>query len=203
MLKNYWKTAIRTLWKHKSYTMINILGLSLGVSCSLVLFLLIRYWLSFDNYHTNRDRIYRIVKESTDLAAGDYMPGVPLLLPEAFSTDFHEVEAVALVGAIDGEGTLLTITDENGEAKSFQEEGHIAYVEPQFFQIFDRTFTQGDATTALDEPNKIVLSERQAEKYFGERDPIGQTIILNREKELIVAGEEGTTEVAYSTSGIS
>ncbi|MGB3585412.1 MAG: ABC transporter permease [Tunicatimonas sp.] len=189
MLRNYWKTAFRTLWKHKSYTTINILGLSLGITCSLVLFLLIRYWLSFDNYHTNRDRIYRIVKESTDLAEGDYMPGVPLPLPEAFRTDFsEEVEAVALVAASEWEGTLLTVTDENGEAKSFQEEEHIAYVEPAFFQIFDRKFVMGNAATALDEPNEVVLSERQAKKYFGERDPMGQTITLNREKELIVTG---------------
>ncbi|WKN42170.1 ABC transporter permease [Tunicatimonas pelagia] len=188
MLRNYWKTAVRTLWKHKSYTTINVLGLSLGITCSLVLFLLIRHWLSFDSYHTNRDRIYRIVKESTDLASGDGMPGVPLPLPEAFRTDFPAVEAVALVGEIAWEGTLLTIIDENGEAKSFQEDEYIAYVEPQFFQIFDRSFIKGDAATALDEPNEIVLSERQAQKYFGERDPIGQTITLNREKELIVTG---------------
>ena len=188
MLKNYWKTTIRTLWKHKSYTAINILGLSLGVTCSLLLFLLIRHWLSFDNYHTNRDRIYRIVKESTDPAAGGYFPGVPIPLAEAFRTDFPEVETVALVGAIEWEGTLLTITDENGEAKSFQEEEHIAYIEPEFFQLFDRPFVKGSATTALDEPNEIVLSERQAQKYFGDLDPIGQTITLNRQKELVVSG---------------
>ncbi|MEQ9440434.1 MAG: ABC transporter permease [Cyclobacteriaceae bacterium] len=188
MLRNYWKTAIRTLWKHKSYTTINIVGLSMGITCSLLLFLLLRYWLSFDTFHEKGDRIYRIVRESKGPSGRDYSAGAPLPMAEAFRTDFPEVEEVALVNGLDWAGTLLTVTDEQGQPQSFQEEEHIGYVEPALFKIIDRPFVSGNPATALDEPNEVVISEQYARKYFGDRNPVGQTITMNRKKDLVVTG---------------
>jgi hypothetical protein len=188
MFKNYFTTAFRHLSKHRNYTFINLLGLSLGVTCSLILFLLVKFWLSFDTFHEKADRIYRIVRESAGPDGRDYSPGVPIPLPNAFRNDFPEVENVTFVSALFYAGSLFTVEDTAGTHKSFQEEEHVAYAEPEFFQIFDRPFITGNPVVALDEPNEVVLSEKYAQKYFGNQHPIGKTITFNKEKELLVTG---------------
>ncbi len=188
MLKNYLITTLRHLRKHRNYTIINLLGLSLGITCSLILFLMIKFWLSFDTFHTKADRIYRVVKESDGAGGRDFSPGVPLPLPDAFRNDFPETEQVAFVRALFYAGTLLTVEEAQGTPKSFQEEEHVGYTEPQFFEVFDRPFLAGNPATALDEPNEVVLSEKYAKKYFGNSQPVGKTITLNKEKTLVVTG---------------
>ncbi|MEO0331346.1 MAG: ABC transporter permease, partial [Bacteroidota bacterium] len=189
MLRNYWKTAIRTLWKHKSYTTINVLGLSLGITCSLVLFLLIRYWLSFDTFHTNKDNIYRIVRETVRQGTIDHTPGVPVPFPDAFRTDFPEVEKVVFTSYF--RQGLITV-DKEGENQNFSEEEGLAYVEPTFFDVFDRLIIAGDQFTALDQPNEVVISQSLAQKYFGvnsqPEDLLGQSLRLNKEIELVITG---------------
>ncbi len=188
MFRNYLTTAWRHLRKHRGYTIINLLGLSLGITGSLILFLMIQYWLSFDTFHTKAYRIYRIVKESEGSGALSYMPGVPRPLPDAFRNDFPEVKEVAFVSALSFAGTLFTVEDSAGNAKNFQEQEHVAYAEPSFFRIFDRPFLAGNPATALDEPNEVVLSEKMAQKYFGNREVVGKTLLLNGKTNLVVTG---------------
>lgn len=94
MLQNYLKTALRNLLREKGSAFLNVAGLTLGITCSLVLFLLIRHLTSFDNYHVNRDRIYRVVTESDGNNGKFYTQGVPPALPEAFKQEFPEAEEV-------------------------------------------------------------------------------------------------------------
>ena len=189
MFRNYWKTAIRTLRKNKSYTAINVLGLSLGIMCSLLLFLLIRYLGSFDNFHTNQDNIYRIVRETVRQGTTDHTPGVPLPLSDAFRTDFPEVEKVALTSYF--RQGLITV-DRNGETRNFTENEGLAYVEPTFFDIFDRPMLAGDPVTALNQPNQAVISLNLAQKYFGTdsqpEEVLGRSLKLNKETELLITG---------------
>ena len=189
MLKNYLKTAFRNLLKYRSYTLINVLGLSLGITCSLFLFLLITYWLSFDTFHENYDRIYRVVRESDgQMGRRDYTPGAPVPLIEAFRTDFPEVENTAFVTF--PHYALLAVEAEENETR-YYEEGDIAYMEPSFYQIFDRQWIVGEPATALDEPNEVVLSEQMAQKYFGDvsADQLpGKTLTLNKETSLKISG---------------
>lgn len=98
MLKNFFTIAWRNLRKNKTYAGINILGLSLGIGCSILIFALVRYHLSFDNFHPDKDRIYRVVTEFHDEIA-DYTQGVPTPLGKAFRNDFNYAERVArLIG---------------------------------------------------------------------------------------------------------
>src|SRR6202046_1618516 len=96
MLKNFFTIAWRNLWKNKAYAGINILGLSLGIGCSILIFTLVSYHLSFDNFHRDKDRIFRVVTEFHDEVA-DYSQGVPSPLGKAFRNDFGYAEKTARV----------------------------------------------------------------------------------------------------------
>ena len=172
MLRNYLKTSLRNLTRHKTYAAINIVGLALGMACGLLIFMLVKYHLSFDNFHANSDRIYRIVTEMhRDVIA--YTPGVPSPLGKAFRDDYDFAEKVARIATEED----MTITVKNGdEAEFFKEEGGVAIVEPAYFDIFNFPLLKGDMKTALVEPNTAIITESLAKKYFGDADPINKTI---------------------------
>jgi putative ABC transport system permease protein len=174
MFKNYLKTALRNISRQKGSTIINISGLTLGITCSLVLFLMVIYLSSFDNFHTKRDRIYRVVNTSQGNQGTDYQSGVPSVLPVAFRTDFPEAEEVVFTSYRDN--SLVTIPQRSGEPKKFQEESGVVYTEPNFFKIFDRKILMGDASKGLDDPNEAILSVSWAKRYFGKEDAIGEVL---------------------------
>jgi putative ABC transport system permease protein len=174
MLKNYFKTAIRNLLRQKSISLINLAGLTLGISSSLVLFLMVAYMSSYDSFVTKRDRIYRVVDQSRGNNGTDYQAGVPTVLPDAFRNDFPEAEEVVFISG--GSSDLIIIPQRNGELKKIQEEQGIAFTEPGYFKLFDRTIIQGIATQAIDEPNEAIISVSAAKKYFGKEDVIGEVL---------------------------
>ncbi len=172
MLKNYLTTALRNLWRSKGSTLINVLGLTLGIATSLILFLIVRYHTSFDTYHSKRDRIYRVVGQSFGNQSRFYSTGVAPALPDAFRTDFPEVEA--LIFSSYRAGGLVTVPQANGEPKKFAVERGVTYVQPEYFSIFDREAVIGDPVKGLDEPNEAVMSVQSAKKYFGKEDAVGE-----------------------------
>ncbi len=174
MLKNYLKTAIRNLLRQKSISIINLSGLTLGITSSLVLFLMVAYMSSYDNFVTKRDRIYRVVNQSKGNNGTDYQSGVPTVLPEAFRNDFPEAEEVVFIS--DGSSELVLIPQRNGEVKKIQQDEGIAFTEPGYFKLFDRTIIQGIAAQAIDEPNEAIISTGFAKKYFGKEDVIGEVL---------------------------
>ena len=105
MLRNYIKTALRNLLRQKSSSLINISGLTLGITCSLVLFLMIRHLSSFDNYHSKRNRIYRVVNQSDGNQGKNYTSGVPSVLPDAFDQHLG-VDRFAAFGRVPDEVDL-------------------------------------------------------------------------------------------------
>src|SRR4249919_3560778 len=168
MLKNYLKTAFRNLVRRKNYTVINIAGLAAGIAVCLVLFLVIRYEMSFDNYHQKKDRIYRVLTEYHHSDAPDifYGKGVPYPLPVGLKTAFPQIEQVASVYA--DHNDQLTILDDNGTSiKKFKEENGVFFTEPSFFNIFDFPLLSG-SYASLKDPNNVLLSKETAEKYFGD-----------------------------------
>jgi putative ABC transport system permease protein len=183
MLKNYLITAIRNLSRQMSTTIINVSGLTLGITCSLVLFLLVKHVSSFDQYHSKKDRIYRIVSESVGNNQKNYTSGVPVPLPDALHTDFPQIEEVTFLSY--RRGTVITIEYPGKEPKKFFEERGVSFGEPNFFRVFDRKILAGDAVRGLDNPNKAVISTSLAEKYFG-----GSIDIIGRE--IIQAGTQFT-----------
>ncbi len=182
-----YKTSVRNLWKNKSHTLINVLGLSIGITCSIVLFLLIRFWLSFDTFHSQADRIYRIVRETTYQGNTDHTPGMPVPAIEALRNDFPELEEVVFMSYF--RQGLVTVEDREGK-KNFEENDGLVYVDSNFFQLLDRPLLLGEPEQALNAPNEVVIDERLAEKYFGpdwrQQSILGKTITLNRDTELKV-----------------
>jgi len=162
MLKNYIKIALRNLLRHKLYTTINVLGLSLGIASALILYVYIKNELSYDNYHSKADRIYRITgkyliegEEEARRFSGTSYLAAPTLLAE-----YPEVENVVRVF----QGTdkkPITYKDK----KVFIND--ILYVDSTYFSIFDQQFIKGNPKTALKNPNSIVLTRTAAEKIFG------------------------------------
>jgi putative ABC transport system permease protein len=170
MLKNFFTIAWRNVRKNKAYASINILGLSLGIACSLLIFALVHYQLSFDTFHPGKDRIYRIVTEWHDEVA-EYSQGTPTPLGRAVRKDLVGPEQTARVIGTSG---VITVQD-NSETKKFKED--FAYVEPAFFDIFRFPLIRGDKASALLAPNQALLTEKLAKKYFGSADAaMGRTI---------------------------
>ncbi|WP_142686980.1 ABC transporter permease [Chitinophaga polysaccharea] len=187
MLKNYLKTAFRSLWRNKRYTVLNITGLTLGITVCLVIYVIIQYEQSFDMFHTKKDRIYRVLTVSPgESGKTNYTQAVPFPLPTALSNDFSEFEKVT--GIIQMGKKLVTLEDEHGNIqKKFKP--LVYFLTPSFFDIFDYKWLAGDKTTALSDPNSAVLARSTAEKYFGDwHKAMGQVIRLEKEMNLTVTG---------------
>lgn len=172
MFKNYLITAYRNLLRKRSSTFFNIAGLTLGITGSIVLFLLLHNMLTFDKFQSKYDRIYRVVSESDNNGEKFYTPGIPTVLTPAFKTDFPEAEEVAFTTYTqDG---LILIPQRTGEPKKYYEEDGIAFTEQSFFRIFDWKPLHGDLTAAIKNPNEAVLAKSIAVKYFGRENAIGE-----------------------------
>ena len=185
MLKNYFTIAIRNLTRNLSYSAINVFGLALGITCSLVLFLMITFYTSFDNYHDNKDRIYRVVSQSFNNGREGFGAGVPVPLPGAVQSDISGIEHVLFIsGSHDG---LITI-EKNGSRKIFEQEDGFAFTDSTYFTFFNRRLLSGDYRTALQEPGQVLLSEKAANKFFGHDNPMGEFIRLNNKTDLKVTG---------------
>ncbi len=182
MLKNYFKTAFRSLIRNKSFTIINILSLSAGIASSFLIFLVVRYELSFDTFNENRNRIYRVVSQFTTPDGINYSGGVPFPLAEALRTDFPQVEKVADIHK--NEDVLISVGE---SGRKFKE--NIFYAEPQFFEIFDFKWLAGNPRLSLTDPGNVVLSQQSAEKFFGKwEEALGKTIKYENKDEFKIAG---------------
>ncbi|WP_336517779.1 ABC transporter permease [Pollutibacter soli] len=173
MIKNYLKIAFRNLWKHKAFTTINILGLCVGITASFLILLYVSFELSYDSFHSKADRIYRIVcdiKTPTEVinAGGPAWAVAPNVKQE-----FPEVEAFVRIA---GDDDLLM---RNGDIKFQQKDA--MWADSAFFDVFDYKLIKGDRRTALKEPISIVFTKSTAKKYFGDKDPMGQTILITGE----------------------
>jgi len=169
MLLNYLKVAFRQLWRHKVYSFINILGLTAGMTACFLIFLYVRFELSYDKMHSKGDRIYRLVcdTKTPSETLHESITSAPMAIN--IKRDFPEVEDAVRID----ESSFLV---RRGDIK-FQEEKSL-YADSGFFTVFDFPLLKGDPKTALKEPMSIVLSETTARKFFGDEDPMGQTLIL-------------------------
>ncbi len=189
MLKNYFKTAFRNLVRRRNYTIINIAGLAAGIAICLVLFLVIRYEMSFDNYHQKKDRIYRVLTEYHHADSPDifYGRGVPAPMPAALKTNFPQAEKVAVIYS-EGNDQIQVLDDNGQPIKKFKEEQGVFFTEPSLFDIFDFKWLAG-SPASLNNLNSAVLTKTIAEKYFGDwQFAMGKTIKWNNQDPLKVTG---------------
>lgn len=172
--------TIRGLWMHRSTTVLNISGYALGMLCVSLLFFYIKGELSYDNFHTNKDEIYRVVRLS-EMNGEKYKIGV---------TSGPYAPHLALDFPLDIQSTLRIYTTEalfEYEDKTFKED-KLLFADPNFFEFFSFPLAVGDPTSVLELPNAIVLSKESAIKYFGNDNPIGKTLILDKEEPFVVTG---------------
>ena len=168
MLHNYLKIASRNLLRSKAFSAINIVGLSLGLATCLIIGLFVLDELSFDRFHEKADRIVRVTFRAN--MGGNKIEEANVMPPTAktMQRDYPEVlEATRLRTA----GAFIIEKDED----IFKEEG-VAFADSNFFQVFSFPLVSGSPKTALTKPNTLVISEKMARKYFGNEDPIGQTL---------------------------
>ncbi len=178
MFKNYFKTAIRSLSRNRNYTIINISGMAVGVAVCLIIFIIIQFHTSFDNFHTKKDRTYRILTEyhHAENATISYGKDVPFPMPEGLKTAFPQIEEVAPIFA--SHDDQLLVPDNNGTIKTFKENKGLFFTAPSFFKMFDFPLLAG-SYESLKEPNNVLLTKEIAEKYFGDwKTAMGKTIKL-------------------------
>ena len=169
MFKNYLKVAFRNIWRHKLYSLINILGLSIGIAMCILILVYVQDELSYDSFHEKADRIYRIAQlEDHDGDLMHYMrigPGIT----EKMKVDFPDAveKSIRLLPV----GEVWTKFDD----KLFRED-RVYVADETFFDIFSFEFISGDKETALKEPNSIVINKTTAEKYFGSEEALGKMV---------------------------
>ena len=187
MLKNYLKTAFRSLWRNKRYAFLNITGLTLGITVCLVIYVIIQYEQSFDMFHTKKDRIYRVLTVSPEESGKiNYTQAVPFPIPTVLPNDFPEFEQVA--GIVQMGKRLVTLEDGQGNIQQ-KFKPLVYFLTPAFFEIFDYKWLAGNKATALNDPTSAVLSRATAEKYFGDwHKAMGKVIKLDQHFDLTVTG---------------
>jgi putative ABC transport system permease protein len=180
MLQNYLKIAYRNLWRNRLVCSVNLIGLSTGLTVCWLIMLYVNYELSYDTFNQHYQTVYRVVQHQKQNDIWYEVGRSPAKMASTLKAEFPEVKSAtrfALWGNV-----LLSYKDKNID------EPHGIYAESALFELFTFPFVKGDGKKALVNPNSIVLTESFAKKYFGNKNPIGQTIQLDKKYPLSVTG---------------
>ncbi|MCJ7524158.1 MAG: ABC transporter permease, partial [Candidatus Aminicenantes bacterium] len=180
MIKNYLLSALRNLKKTKLFTLINVLGLTMGMSACLFILYFVNYEKSYDRFHENSDRIYRLRYERADqdgqaVRFASCCPPAGLRIRELYP----EIEKVA---------RLFRYRASVSHAENRFIEERMYFAEADFLAIFKYEFSSGDPANGIKQPNRAFISEATARKYFAGKSPIGQTISVDKKVDYQVTG---------------
>ncbi len=176
MFKNYFKLAIRNILRHKAYSFINIVGLAIGMTCSILILLWVQNELSYDRFHANANQLYRITAQANDFKAAVNPAGMPAGLKQ-------EIPAIKEFVRIMTPSSNLF---EAGERK-FAEK-RVFYVDSTFLDVFSFPLSKGSRTTALHRIDGVLITESIAKKYFGKEEALGKTLRKNNGNYVTVTG---------------
>lgn len=176
MFNSYLKIAWRNITGNPMFSAINIVGLAIGLACCIIITVFVRYEMSFDNHWENADRIYRVTRDfyGNNLKVAAVAPPIAPLLKQ----DFAEVEDATRIFTTSG------VTLARGDIR--MRESELVFADPNVFQFFNLEFVSGDANSALAGPTDIVMTERAVQRYFGNADPVGQTLDLMGQADVTV-----------------
>lgn len=177
MFRNYIKITFRNIIKSKWYSLINVIGLTIGITGSLLIYLHITNELSFDNFHS--DQVYRVTRSSDTASGMDYEPNVPYPIIKSLNEDFPQFEKATLYH--EDERAVVII-----DGEKFKVEKSV-FADSNFFDVLNFKVLTGNAKSALAQPNNLLLSKNTAQLYFGNEDPIGKKVKYNQ-FDLEVAG---------------
>lgn len=176
MFKNYLKIAWRNLIKSKSFSILNVLGLSTGMACSILILLWVQNEVSYDQFHTDAKRTYRFIVNSGDFKTAVSSAGMGPDLKDELS----EIESVVRITKF--QNVIFKVGD------AVYEENHFLYVDSNFLSFFDFPLIRGEKSSALSDPNTLLLTASMAKKYFGEEDALGKTVKFNNAENWKVTG---------------
>lgn len=198
MFRNHLITALRTLFRERANSITNIAGLTLGITGSLLLFLIVRQGLQFDQHHSQKDRIYRVISGESGSNGLSFVQSVPASLAVELKSEVPEIQEA--VTTVYKQNSLLGVVKSDGTVDRFKEKKGVVFTENAFFKIFDRDILVGDPAKILTEPYKALISLRWAEKYFGGREVIGKEILYNNQPyqiEGLLADFPTTTDLPF------
>ncbi|WP_247236531.1 ABC transporter permease [Telluribacter sp. SYSU D00476] len=179
MLQNYFKTAIRSFSKNKFFTILNVIGLALGMSLSLLFIALLTFLHRFDDFHPQKDLIYRVTTQVYDNDENPHYASAPVNLAQHLEKDITGVEKVVRIyRSLGGQAVY--------QDKKIPLYGYFA--DPEFLEIFNFPLLQGNKATALSKPNSLVISQTEATKIFGDKDAMGKMVRMEGYGEFIVTG---------------
>ncbi len=184
MILNYLKTAIRRLLRNKSISVINIVGLSLGMAVTFVILIFVFHELSYDKYHKKKDRIYRVLQENrmTDMT----MTHTPYPMAEVLEEEYPQIEQTARVFGL--------FNTQVRKQQQFIDEANFFCVDAELFDILTLPLLEGDPEEILNEPNDVVLTESMAQKYFGEKNIVGRELVIKNAGDEIRLNVSGVME---------
>lgn len=179
MLKNYFLIAIRSLARHKLFTIINVSGLAIGMSISILLIAMLSFIWRYDTFHTNKDNIYRIISEMENINGSETLASAPEALGQLLKDNVAGIDHVVRIhSTLDAEATYGT--------REVPLQGY--FVDPSFMEVFTFPLKKGNPITALDKLNSILITEKAAKKVFGLEDPFGKVITLDGLGECEITG---------------
>ena len=180
MIRNYFFLAIKNLRKQKLFSVLNIAGLTVGITCCFLIYIFILNEFSFDNFHRNGKDIYRVMRVGELNGDRREIPYVSIPYGPALMNDFPSYIRQQVRVMQDNELFSMGTTSFN--------EKQVILTDSNFFNFFDFHLLKGNPATVLSSPNSVVLSASTAKKYFGKDDPLGKTIELNKQQQLQVTG---------------
>ena len=180
MIKNLIKIAIRNIWKRKLFSLINIFGLTIGITCFFLIIINVRDEFSYDNFHEDKDSLYRVALERIYPDNVVFYAVIPYSIGEAMKNDIPEVEDMTRI-LFQRQAVVIQYEDQT------YEEDKIFFVEPNFFDMFSIPLIQGDPETAFSTQNSTLLTKETAIKYFGDEDPIGKAL-TTPQGQILVSG---------------
>lgn len=194
MWKNYLKIGFRNLFKNKTYTAINLLGLTIGIASTVLLFFYIQHQLSFDSFHQSKDAVYRVLSTHKNGEEVTHSSGIPLALKPVMEGNF-------------GSDMVFTnVIPNNFLAKTEGGEGFnqsVMMVSPAFFEMFSFKILKGNYPKSSEMRSDIVISESTSKKYFGDEDPVGKTLLIRLANDFISYNVAGVIEDAPANSSLT
>src|SRR6478752_1213596 len=181
MLRNYFTIAFRTLWKNKVFSAINILGLAIGISASLVIYLLVNYHFTFDKFEKDNDRIYRVVSNFSFSGEVYHNSGVTVPMIPAVRKEVTGLDAVVPFRTWNGDAKISVPLDKK-EPKIFKHQQNIIFADSNYFNLVSYTWIAGSLNTSLRDPYQTVLTESNAKLYFPNLSPaqmVGKEIFFD------------------------
>ena len=174
MFNNFFKTAFRNITRHKGFSFINIAGLTLGLTACILIGLFVWDEHQYDKFLSDSSQVYRVYDENTNSEGTQQLAVSPPMFAITLQRDFPEVEQTARVMQLPQTQTLF----EAGKNKLYESSGY--FVDSTFFEVFPLSFKYGAASHTLDDPSSIVISDEMAHRFFGEENPVGKQILMNK-----------------------